>query len=686
MKATREILIACVVIFFWAEICSAKSPLSDESVIDDVRVSRKAGELVIHILLTYPMRYVSSIPLDEGDEIFIRLVPVSNATVAECVRLNREVKSLPFRNIRVQYAGSNVGGPSLQVSFQDVSRFKVRQGTDYRSVEVVLHRGTARHEPTSLNDVSMDEAQEILLTAIENEKSEELGRAIQLYTKLTERAADPEIREEAQERLADARFNNKQYAHARAEYQRYLELYPEGADREEVQRKLNVIIDGRENSGLNAPGSAERWNKQVYGEISQFLEQEGYKFEEEDFEHDVSLIKTDVNLRYIAENSRYTYRGVIDSGYELSLITEGEDRGRVSSLYLEGESQAGIGRARVGRSYANKGGVYGRYDGGELSLPIWTEFVLNLVSGFPVVSSYEETDTDTVFYGVNVDYLLWGDRWEFNTFYLYQEADGVTDREGLGGETRYTDQMKTFLLLADYDMHHRELSLALLSANFNIDNDTTISVSGEYRQSPFLTTSNALIGQQVYDLDELLSQYDEEEIKQFAKDRSVDSTSAHLGLYHTINDSFQVGFDVAWSKLGDSETSGGVEGFEGTDDEWYYLMQITGVGLLFADDLWTAKVHYSDTTYYDSCGPQLYSRFRIRDKVLLAPGVDLKYQDYKNQDLEKVEVGPELRIEYKLTSRVTLELEGGYWWSFRNGDVDDQSDEYYVYLGYYVTI
>jgi len=686
VKTTGKILITCVVIFFWAVLCTAKSSLSAESVIDDVRVSRKAGDLVIQILLTFPMRYVSNIPLDEGDEIFIRLVPVSTAAVADYVRVNRESRTIPFRNIRVQYAGSNVGGPYLQVSFQDATRFKVRQATDLRSVEVVLHRTTARHEPTSLFDVTLDEAQDILLTAIENEKNGELGRAIQLYTKLTERAADPAIREEAQERLADARFSNKQYAHAKAEYQRYLQLYPEGVNSEEVQRKLNVILEGREDSGLYAAESGKGWSQQFYGEISQFLEQEGYKFDEEDFEHDISLITTDANLRYIAENSGYVIRGIVDSGYELALNDDGEDRGRVSSLYLEGESKSGIGRGRVGRSYANKGGVYGRYDGGELSIPLGENYTLNLVSGFPVFSSYDETDTDRVFYGVNVDYRLWGGRWELNTFYLYQDADGVTDREGVGGETRYTDRMKTLLLLADYDVHHRELSLALLTANLNIGSETTVSISGEYRQSPFLTTSNALIGQEVYDLDALLLQYDEEEIRQLAKDRSVDSTSAHLGLYHILNDSYQVGFDFAWSKLSDSETSGGVEGFKGTDNEFYYLAQVTGVGLLAADDIWTAKFHYSDTTYYDSFGPQLNSRFRIRDRLLFAPGIDFKYQNYKDENLEKVEVGPELRIEYKLSSRLTLEFEGGYWWQFRNGDTDDQSDEYYAYVGYYISI
>ncbi len=686
MITTRERLIVCVFIFFWAVVFSVKSSLAKESVIDDVRISREAGNLVIHIHLTFPMRYVSTTPISEGDEIFIRLAPVSSATIADFVSLNSESRIVPFRNIRVQYTGTKGGGPYLQVSFQDESRFEVRQGNDYRSVEVVLLKRTARHDPVNHYDIPLNEAQEILLTAVESENKGELGKAIQLYTKLTERATDPGIREDAQEHLADARFNNKQYAHAKAEYQRYLQLYPEGDNREGVQRKLNVILDGRHDQGLYAASLAEHWSNQFYGEMSQFLEQEGYKFEDEDFEHDVSLVTTDANLRYLAENPVYVFRGVIDSGYELTLNNDGEDRGRVSSLYLEGEAKTGYGRARVGRSYANKGGVYGRYDGGELSLPMGAEYTLNLIGGFPVISSYEEIDTDTIFYGVNLDYQLWEGRWEFNTFYLYQEADGVTDREGVGGETRYIDQVKTFLLLADYDLHHRELSLALFTANFNFNKDTTVSVSGEYRQSPFLTTRNALIGQDVYGLDELLVQYNEEEILQFAKDRSVDSTSAHLGLYHIINDSYQIGFDVAWSNLGDSETSGGVEGFEGTDDELYYLVQVTGVGLLFADDIWTAKLNYSDTTYCDAYASQLYSRFRMGDKLLFTPGLDLKYQKYKKENPETFEVGPELRLEYRLTNRVTLEFEGGYWWLFRNGDIDEQSDEYYIYLGYYLSI
>lgn len=684
MKTIRNIFLTCVFILCWQAFCLAGTLLSDESVIDDINVSKKTGKIVITIHLTYPMRYVSNIPLERGDEVFVRLAPLSSGVIADCVKFNRESRTVPFAKIKVQYTGSNIGGPYLQVIFPEQFTFRVLQGRDYRSIHVELLLPEERTESPEQFDILKDEADEILRRAVEKETGGELGRAIQLYTKLTERAVSSEIREIAQERLADARAVNQQLAHARAEYKRFLELYPTGKSVERVQRKLDAITGGGDLSDLQSMSSDRSWRHDFYGDISQFVEQEGRKIENEGFEQDISLLDTDVAFRLRAENSKYEIRGVADGGYELSLLDDGDDRGRMQSLYFEGAAKASGFRGRLGRSYSNKGGVWGRFDGGDFSIPFGSNYRLNVIGGFPVNSSYDKMDTETFFYGVNLDYRLLGDKWELNTFYLHQEADGFTDRQGIGGEVRFINQMTTCLFLADYDLYHRALSLALFNTTLNIDTSTTLSVSWEYRKSPFLATSNALIGQQLYDLDDLYERYSEDEIKQIAKDRSADSSSAHLGLYHILTETLQIGFDVTWSQLGGTDPSAGVESFGGTDDELYYLLQITDEGLFYSNDIWTAKLKYSDTTNYDVYGAQLYSRFRFGKDLLLVPEFNVEYREHKEENLEKIETGPELRIEYALTKNITVELECGYLWLLREDtEADEQSEEYFIYFGYY---
>ena len=69
----------------------------------------------------------------------------------------------------------------------------------------------------------------------------ELSRAVQIYTKVLQQPGH-EYLAEAQEYLALARERNGQIAHAKAEYQRYLDLYPDTEGAARVQQRLAALL------------------------------------------------------------------------------------------------------------------------------------------------------------------------------------------------------------------------------------------------------------------------------------------------------------------------------------------------------------------------------------------------------------------------------------------------------------
>jgi hypothetical protein len=654
---------------------------TEASVLNGIAVEQTAEGTKVTVGFTFPLRYVSHLPDSASREVLVKLAPLSAAHVADSIRFNRETRSVPSTDISVRYAGSNVGGPYLRILFPAKAHYIIRQGKDFRNIEVLVLQKAAIEPAVRTPDLPDDKARQILQEAAAKKEEGNYSRAIQLYTKLADRAF-PEIAETAQESLADTRKANGQLAHAKAEYQRYLDMFPDGAATERVRQKLAALLSGRLEDA-QSDSVIGGWRKELYGELSQFFENDGHRFAGDEFEQDFSVIDTDLDLRYTLTSSALKLATVVNGGYELAVTDDDENRTRAGSLYLDASFLTSGTTARIGRSYENRWGVWGRYDGGRASFSLPADLTFNLIGGFPVDSSYDDLETDTRFFGASLDYGLWQNV-ELNSFYFQQEAYGVTDRQAIGTEMQFSYEEGSIFGLVDYDIYHQELSMMLFTATYLFRDMTTFTISGEYRQSPFLTTRNALIGQDIYYLDDLLAEYSEDDIVQLARDRSADSTTAYLSIYHIVNTTFQVGFDVTWSKLGSTESSGGVDGYEGTDDELYYLLQLTGEGLFFTDDIWTAHLKYSDTTNYDVYGLRLYTRLRSADKLLFVPELNLEYREHKEQDLSTIETGPELRIEYSLTDNITVELESGFSWLFRNeAGEEERSEEYFVYLGYY---
>ena len=100
-----------------------------------------------------------------------------------------------------------------------------------------------------------DEAAELMNEARRAMTTGELSRAVQLFTKvLLQMPANP-YQPDAQEFLALARERNGQIAHAKAEYERYLDVYPDEAGHAVVEQRLAALLASAHPTGYAASGA-----------------------------------------------------------------------------------------------------------------------------------------------------------------------------------------------------------------------------------------------------------------------------------------------------------------------------------------------------------------------------------------------------------------------------------------------
>jgi hypothetical protein len=502
--------------------------------------------------------------------------------------------------------------------------------------------------------------------------------AIDLYSSVL---GDPETasNSEAREMLALARERNGQLAHAKAEYERYLEEWPKGADADRVRQRLTSLIGrgSKPKAKLREVAEAEGWNLDGRGTFSTYYRRDERYTDGENDGATQSIADTNLDVGLRASSGGNDLRLAFNGGYTLDLLESDENETDVNELYVQYARTPSWISARAGRQSRSKGGVLGRFDGMLVGYqPVgWAN--VSVAAGFPV-RTWEDTvdvDSERPFAGVSVDFGTFADHWDFNLFVIDQQVADVTDRRAVGGEIRYFDRERSLFALLDYDVYYGVLNTAQVIGSTTLPFDLRADASLSYRTTPILTTSNALIGQPFDSMDDLLDVFSESEVKDLARDRTSDGVTFTASMTRDLSERFQLNGDFAVSTLSDTETSGGVDEIPETGAETYYGVQLIGSELFRSGDVSVAGLRYSDGDDRNLLSLDLNTRFPVRTAWRLNPRLVFDYEPGGDGDDRDLRVRPRLRVEYRWWKRHRFEVEGGGQW-MREGTGSDAENVY----------
>lgn len=511
-------------------------------------------------------------------------------------------------------------------------------------------------------------------------------RAIRLYLKVLKTKRNGKYRQAAQELLGLARERAGQLRRARAEYKAYLVLYPKGPGALRVRQRLAALETARKKPRRRLRRPKERKpTTEFYGSLSQFYNRDESFSDLAGKIVTRSLVATDVDVTVRKRTPEYELSTVFIGGYDLDLLDTGESVARLSRFYVDTLARRMRLSTRIGRQTRSSGGVLGRFDGALLSYQLLPQVTANLVAGYPTDSSVlSRFDTEKHFYGLSLDLGTIADSWDFNAFIVNQRAAGILDRRAVGGEVRYFHPSRSFFSLVDYDVDYRELNILLLVGSWIRPDKTVINFSIDYRNSPSLSTSNALQGQGVNTLTELLQVFTEDEVRGLARDRTARNKSFTVGVTHPLSEKLQVGGDFTVSELSSTTGSGGVAATPGTGFELFYSAQLIGSSLLKQGDIAILGLSYADTSTADTVTLNLNTRYPYSPKLRLNPRLRLDFSAKKASADDQFKIRPSMKTDYFWTRRIRFEFEGGMEWTyewFANGTTDSTVD-YFIVLGY----
>ena len=502
-----------------------------------------------------------------------------------------------------------------------------------------------------------------------------------------------------------ARQRSGEYEKAKAEYELYLKLYPEGEGAIRVRQRLLALQEAITQLAQTKTGRVPRKIEEtrVYGSVYSYY-YGGYSQSKttdkttntttNSNNHDQSLSQSafDVTGRY--RKDEYDNKVVVRGTQSYNLLATDDSRRNVSrlrALYFEHSSQDSY-FVRVGRQPGNTGGVLDfRFDG------VWVRYTpvprflsLNLLGGqprqFSLTPNYVpddprnfRADLNPYFYGANVDIGPIGQAWTGNAYYFNQMVNGVVDRRAVGTEVRYGSNGKNLYALVDYDIYFDALNIATLNGTW-VTEGTTFNFMADHRRTPYLRTANALFGIQGASLNNINSG-NASLLREEALNVTATSDLFLAGVLHAVSTDWQLGGDVRLNRISGTprsnclvispgtstvfinpnaltDASCSLQALPGSGDIWTYTAQAIGANFPFENTTFVANASYSTSPAYRGESLTL--------NLLARPGQQwqfdtfvLLYHQKDSFDVELYRVTPTVRINYRFLDSWSFEATGG---------------------------
>jgi tetratricopeptide (TPR) repeat protein len=515
------------------------------------------------------------------------------------------------------------------------------------------------------------------------------SRAVELLTVLVRQPEYPD-RARAQELLGLARERSGQLAQAKAEYEEYLRRYPRGDAAARVTARLKALaLAGRKpRSSGGAHEAAPAWKfsggvSQLYRRDQEDVKSAGVSFNQSS---DNALVN---NADFLGRRrgERYDFLGRMYAGYMKNMLTAAGapgDQTQINAAFMELTDKRIDLTGRFGRQSRGADGIFGTFDGAWLTYRVQPRLTVNATVGYPVDTPEQGVRTNREFAGISASFGTFAQSWDVSTYALEQSLDGHVDRRAVGLETRYFRPGRSLIALVDYDIFFKTLNSATLIGGFSLPASWTASFNLDHRETPILTLHNALIGQPVSSVNQLLVNFTPAQIEQLARDRTAMSDVYAASLTRPIGQRFQFSTDVYTTKVGATAASGGVPATPASGIDRAFQVQLFGSSLWRPSDLHVLSLRYerNPNATTDSIG--ISSRLPLWGYWRIGPRLQLERIHYASDQSTEMGYLPSVRLE-RLRSRALIELEAGGDIGRRDmqNPLDNQTAKrYYVSLGY----
>ncbi len=672
--------------------------------LDDVEVSGAGGQAEITIRFAAQVRYQRHVvdPAKESVQIFLQVTGEANTDGAfEDTRSSPPTRDLPGFVVRYIAPQGGVPARRLDVTFDapvEILRIgQIGQSADNRSIVLRLKSQSVVPAATTAPAAAASTATEPV--AMLGEARSALGRqdydsAIALLNRILNLPPN-DASQEAQELIGQVREALGSSDRARAEYQLYLKLYPDGDGAARVRERL-AALDLPEAEAV-AGGSAPRPHQTTtWGSVSTYYYGGNSRIRTDNIiitpatnatvidtqtlsQVDQSSLVTNIDANARFRGGDWDNRFVVRDIASLSFLSEQPNENRLTSLYGDFRYQPGRLGARLGRQSSTSGSVLGRFDGGSFSWGVTEKWRVGAIAGVP---AQDVLGNRPNFFAVTVDGDTPIEGLGLGFFAVRQAVDGITDRQAVGAELRYFKDMTSAFGLLDYDIQFSKLNVASMQGSWQFGSGGVLNVLYDYRRTPTLQVSNVLLADPTQSLSDLLRTYDVSELERFALGLTPISKVALAGITYPVSSRWQLGAELRVSSLTGTDAFAALPAQPGTGNVYTGTLQAIGTGIFTENGVVTFTASSLSADAYDALLLAANSRFRFGSRWTIEPSIRWYSQDNASGS-QLTRLAPTLRGLFQFREHFSLEGEIAYERSSSDAElVDETNNILFYYLGF----
>ncbi len=527
----------------------------------------------------------------------------------------------------------------------------VGQSVSKEEVDAELRRAAGLY-----SDKNYAEAAQIYLSLSEVSYTAQAAWALELYGVCLEKQGD--------------------HAGAEAVYRGWLEQYPESEGSIRVGQRLLAVQTAVMQPRPSSRVASSRDNSLIYGSTSLMYRGMTYEVDGYDRETTVSSLSGDGDLHFRASNGDWQWRGRVTGGYLSDHSGRDRSDGRVSNLYASVAHEPSGLEFKLGRQRSTRNGIFGYFDGATLAYSPNDSLTVKLVGGSATSSSREGIDSDRLVYGLGGEYSVMDSALQIHGYVVEQTYDSLIERRALGGGLSWFNDYSHYFLTADYDVEFSEINSLIFNGSWEAGWGTNIALSLGYQRSPFLTASNATIGEYDVDLrDYLESLQGDDDLYDIALEKTALSQYASLVISRQLANDHRLVAEVYHYSLSDLPDFGFSDSAPDSDDNTTVGLQYVWANALFENDYLSTGARYTFGDVTDTANVYIDEKFRVADRahVVLRMRAFRRWMDELDQ--ESTSLRPALRLEWYLMRDLMFEAELGYEWltqEFASTDFDSQ--------------
>lgn len=509
---------------------------------------------------------------------------------------------------------------------------------------------------------------------------------------------------EAQELIAQARWRQGDPERARAEFELYLKLYPQGAGAARAREALLTLapppVQDPQPGGAGDKGPVTT----LSGSISSFYYGGQSKIRTQDFQdsplsglpelvNDATLSGTDqrqiissVDINWRRRDADSDLRLVLRDTYTSDQLRHDRSKNKLSALYADYKLLPQGLQFKVGRQSPSGGGVMGRFDGLQVGYKLAPKWRLHAVAGRPTDPLL---DAKRSFWGGSIEADEIGKGLGGSLYAIEQRVDGALDRRGLGTELRLLAGPVTAMGTLDYDPTYKKLNIASLQATWQGADNTIVNALYDRRATPMLMLGNSLFFQnpvlqvQARSLYELLKSQSLDVLRAQVRDTTAFSTQGMLSVTHPLNTHWQVGADIRLTNVGALLPVPDIlpNGQPGTGNVWSLGSQLIGTNLYSPRDTHVVLLTLLKGPTYSGQLLSYNNSSALGEGWLLEPSLRF-YAQQEDSGNHTQRWAPGLRASKRATGKLVLEGELSMEFSKSDGpNRSESSNRSFYYLG-----